>query len=118
VMPKIGKIDKALHQQLEHEMFKFEHLFTLDTKQIGTLLREVESDILILALKGLEEAQREQFFAAMSSRAADGLRDEIEGRGRVKKTEVDAAQKEIVGIAKKLIAQGDLIMGAGDDDYV
>ena len=118
VMPTIGKIDKQLAKDLETEMFKFEHLFALDTKSTGTLLRDVESDILILALKGLEEAQREQFFAAMSSRAADGLRDEIEGRGRVKKTEVDAAQKEIVGIAKKLIAQCDLIMGAGDDDYV
>ena len=54
----------------------------------------------------------------MSSRAADGLRDEIEARGRVKKTEVEAAQKDIVTIAKRLIADGELIMGEGDEDYV
>ena len=62
--------------------------------------------------------RREQFFGAMSSRAADGLRDEIEMRGRVKKTEVETAQKEIVAIAKRLIAQGDLMLGEGDEDYV
>jgi len=117
-MPSISEIDKDLAKELENEMFKFEHLFALDTKMIGTLLREVESDVLILALKGLEEPQRDLFFAAMSSRAADGLRDEIENRGRVRKSEVDVAQKDIVAIAKKLIESGDLIMGDGGDDYV
>ncbi|MBO6527439.1 flagellar motor switch protein FliG [Erythrobacter sp.] len=118
VLPTIGKIDKQLAKELENEMFKFEHLFALDTKMTGVLLREVESDTLILALKGLEEDQRDQFFGAMSSRAADGLRDEIEMRGRVKKADVETAQKEIVAIAKRLVAQGDLIMGEGDEDYV
>jgi flagellar motor switch protein FliG len=118
VLPTIGKIDKQLAKELENEMFKFEHLFALDTKMTGVLLREVESDTLILALKGLEEVQRDQFYGAMSSRAADGLRDEIEMRGRVKKADVETAQKEIVAIAKRLVAQGDLIMGEGDEDYV
>lgn len=118
VLPKISKIDKPLVKELQNELFKFEHLFVLDLKMTGVLLREIESDTLILALKGLEEEQREQFFGAMSSRAADGLRDEIESRGRVKKTDVQAAQKEIVAIAKRLIAQGELIMGEGDEDYV
>lgn len=117
VMPSIGKLDKPLAKALEEEMFKFEHLFVLDTKMTGVLLREVESDLLILALRGLEEDQRDHFFAAMSQRAADGLRDEIEGRGRVKRTDVEAAQRQIVAIAKRLIASGDLIMGEGDDDY-
>jgi len=118
VMPKIGKIDKALHQQLEHEMFKFEHLFTLDTKQIGTLLREVENETLINSLRGLEPDEREIFYAAMSTRAADGLRDEIESMGRIKRAEVDSAQREVIAVAKRLIADGDLIMGDADDDYV
>ena len=118
VMPKIGKIDKILHQQLEHEMFKFEHLFTLDTKQIGTLLREVENETLINSLRGLEPDEREIFYAAMSTRAADGLRDEIETMGRIKRAEVDSAQREVIAVAKRLIADGDLIMGDADDDYV
>ena len=118
VLPTIGKIDKKLAKELENEMFKFEHLFALDMKMTGVLLREVESDTLIMSLKGLEEDRREQFYGAMSSRAADGLRDEIELRGRVKKSDVEAAQKEVVAIAKRLIAQGDIIMGEGDEDYV
>ena len=118
VVPTIAERDEQLARELENEMFKFEHLFALDTKMTGTLLREVESDVLVLALKGLKEEQREQFFAAMSSRAADGLRDEIEDRGRVKKPDVDAAQREIVATAKRLIEAGDLVMGAGDEDYV
>jgi flagellar motor switch protein FliG len=117
VMPTLGKLDKPLARALEEEMFKFDHLMTLDTKMTGVLLREVESDLLIVALRGLELPQREHFFAAMSQRAADGLRDEIESRGRVKRSDIEAAQKQIVGVAKRLIASGDLIMGAGDDDY-
>ena len=118
VLPTIGKIDKKLAKELENEMFKFEHLFALDIKMTGVLLREVESDTLIMSLKGLEKDRREQFYGAMSSRAADGLRDEIEMRGRVKKSDVEAAQKEVVAIAKRLIAQGDIVMGEGDEDYV
>ncbi len=118
VMPKIGKLDKVLHQQLEHEMFKFEHLFVLDPKQIGTLLREVESETLINSLRGLGEEDREIFYGAMSTRAADGLRDEIDTMGRIKRAEVDSAQREVIAVAKRLIADGELIMGVADDDYV
>ncbi|MEO1969648.1 MAG: flagellar motor switch protein FliG [Sphingomonadaceae bacterium] len=118
VMPAIGKKDKQLARELENEMFKFEHLFALDAKMTGTLLREIESETLILALKGLEPEQREHFFGAMSSRAADGLRDDIEARGRTKKSDALAAQKEVIEIAKRLIEEGELVMGDGGDDYV
>ncbi len=118
VMPTINKIDKQLAKDLSNEMFKFEHLFVLDRAQTGVLLREIENDTLILALKGLEEEQRSQFYSAMSSRAADGLRDDIDNLGRIKKTDVIAAQKDVIAIAKRLIAQGELIMGEGGDDYV
>jgi len=120
VMPALTKIDKQLARDLENEMFKFEHLFVLDAQMMGQLLREVESETLIDALKGLEDEQREIFFAAMSSRAADGLRDEIEARGRLKRSDVDAAQSAIVAIAKKLANDGTIVIGngGGDDDYV
>ncbi len=118
VMPTINKIDKKLAKEISNEMFKFEHLFVLDNAQTGVLLREIENETLVMALKGLEEHQRAQFFNAMSSRAADGLRDEIEDLGRIKKTDVVAAQKDVIAIAKRLIADGELIMGEGGDDYV
>ena len=119
VMPAISKIDKKLAKELENEMFKFEHLYELDKQMMGQLLREIESDLLIDALKGIEEDCRDHFYGAMSSRAADGLRDEIEARGRLKRADVDAAQKEIVAIAKRLAAEGTIMFGnGGDEEYV
>ena len=120
IMPELAKIDKALARAIENEMFKFEHLFALDAQAMGILLRDVESEILIDALKGTEEASREVFFRAMSSRAADGVRDEIEARGRLKLADVLDAQKAIVAVAKRLAAEGTLQFGAGggDGDYV
>ena len=119
VMPAIGKIDKQLARDLENEMFKFEHLFELDGQMMGQLLREVENEVLIDALKGIEEEQRTHFYEAMSSRAADGPKDEIEVRGRVKRADAEAAQKQIVALAKKLAADGTIVFGSGgEDDYV
>ena len=118
VMPEIAKLDKALARTIEGEMFKFEHLFALDDKAMGALLREVESERLIAALKGVAEDSREVFFRSMSSRAADGLRDEIAQLGRMKMAEVIEAQKAIVTIARRLAAEGVIVFGAGDDDYV
>lgn len=118
VMPEIARLDKALAKEIENEMFKFEHLFVLDPKAMGALLREVDNDSLINALKGITEDQRGVFFRAMSSRAADGIRDEIEARGRLKMADVIVAQKAIVGVARKLAADGTIVFGSGDDDYV
>lgn len=120
IMPEITKIDKALARTIENEMFKFEHLFALDTKAMGTLLREVESDTLINALKGIREPERDLFFAAMSSRAAEGVKDEIAARGRLKVAEVLEAQKAIIAIARRVAGEGTIQfgVGGGDDEYV
>lgn len=118
VMGDLGKRDKKLAKQIEDEMFKFEHLFVLDPMAMGALLREIASDTLIDSLKGITEEEREVFFRAMSSRAADGVKDEIAARGRVKLADVVAAQKEVVLIARRLAADGTIILGSGDDEYV
>jgi len=120
IMPELNRIDKALAREIESEMFKFEHLFALDPQAMGSLLREVESDTLIDALKGTAEDQRDVFFRAMSSRAADGVKDEIAARGRLKLADVAEAQKAIVAAARRLAAEGVIVFGAGggDDDYV
>lgn len=119
VMPEIAKMDKALAKKIEEEMFKFEHLFSLDPQSMGALLRDVDNDSLIDALKGITEHERECFFRAMSSRAADGVKDEIAARGRVKLADVVAAQKQVVASARRLAAEGVIVFGAGgDEDYV
>lgn len=121
VMSEITKLDKALAKDIENEMFKFEHLFTLAPQAMGSLLREVDNDSLIDALKGIAENERNVFFAAMSSRAADGVKDEIAARGRTKLADVVAAQKAIVAVARRLSAEGVIVFGVGgggDDEYV
>lgn len=118
VMPEIGKLDKKLAKELEFELFKFEHLYPLDTKAMGALLREIENETLIDALKGISEEEREPFFAAMSTRAADGVRDEIEARGRLRKADVLAAQQAVIATAKRLAGEGIIVLGDGGDEYV
>jgi len=118
VMGALTKRDKVLARQIEEEMFKFEHLFVLDPQAMGALLRDVPNEQLIDALKGISEEEREVFFRAMSSRAADGVRDEIASRGRVKLADVVTAQKAVVAVARKLAADGTIVFGSGDDDYV
>ena len=118
VMGALTRRDKLLARRIEEEMFKFEHLFVLDPQSMGALLRDVANETLIDALKGISEEEREVFFRAMSSRAADGVRDEIAARGRVKLADVVNAQKEVVAVARKLAADGTIAFGAGDDDYV
>lgn len=119
VMPKLAKISKETAKAIEEEMFVFEHLYGLDDKSMGTLLRGVEADVLVLALKGVEEGQRGKFLGAMSARAADGIRDEMEARGPCKLSEVLEAQKTILGIARQMAKDGAIrLAGGGDDDYV
>jgi len=119
IMPALGKLDKQLAKELEQEMFKFEHLYVLDSQMMGMLLREVDGELLIDALKGIPEEERDHFFGAMSGRAADGLRDEIEARGRLKRADVEAAQQKIIAVAKKLAGEGLIVFGdSGEDEYV
>lgn len=118
VMPKVAKISKETAKAIEEEMFVFDHLLALDDKSMGTLLRGVESDVLVLALKGVDDAARAKFLGCMSSRAADGIRDEMEARGPVKLSEVLEAQKTILGIARQMAKDGAIRLAGGDDDYV
>lgn len=118
VIPAIAERDAPLAERIEEELFTFEMLFVLDPMSMGRLLRDVDNEKLVDALKGLKEAQRTPFFAAMSSRAADGVRDEIELRGRLAKSDVAAAQKAIVEIARGLADAGEIVIGSGNGEFV
>ena len=118
VMPKLFKIDKDVAKQIEESMFVFDNLLELDDKNLGTLIRNIDGDILTRALKGVDEADRNRFLGCMSARAADGIRDEMEARGPMKLSEVLEAQKVIIQIARGLAKDGTIQMGAGEDDYV
>jgi flagellar motor switch protein FliG len=118
VMPKLFKIDKEVAKAIEEAMFVFDNLLELDDKNLGILIRNIDSDTLVRALKGVDEAVRERFLGCMSGRAADGVRDEMESRGPMRLSEVLESQKVVIGIARGLAKDGTIMMGGGDDDYV
>lgn len=111
----IRGIDAALGERIEELMFTFEDLAQIDDRSMQTLLREAPSPRLMVALKGSEAALREKFFANMSQRAADMLRDDLEVSGPVRLSDVDAAQKEILAIARKLSDAGKINLGGNEE---
>lgn len=118
LMESIVKADEQLGQKLQDLMFVFDDLAGLDDRSMQTLLREVSSDRLVIALKGADPGLREKIFANMSKRAAEMLRDDLEVKGPVKLSEVDGAQKEILLIARRLADSGQISLGGGGDEYV
>lgn len=120
VMPKLAKIDREVAKAIEEAMFVFDNLLEMDDKNLSTLIRSIDGDVLMRSLKGVEEEVRERFLGCMSSRAADGIRDEMEARGPMKMAEVLEAQKVMITIARGLIKDGTISMpsSGGEDDYV
>jgi flagellar motor switch protein FliG len=90
----------------------------VDEKNLGMLLRNVENEILVVALKGADERLREKIFGCMSSRAADSIRDEMEERGPMRLAEVLEAQKEVLAVARRLADAGTIMLAGRGDDYV
>jgi flagellar motor switch protein FliG len=118
ITEKITEADSLLADQIQDLMFTFENLSNLDDRAVQALLREVSTDILVLALKGTDEALQDKIFANMSSRAAEMLRDDLEAKGPVKVSEVEAAQKEILSIARRLADDGTISLGGGGEEMV
>lgn len=116
---KIREADENLAQGIEDLMFVFENLAEVDDRGIQALLREVASEHLVLALKGGSDLVKEKIFKNMSKRAGDMLRDDLEAKGPVRLSEVEAAQKEILGVARRMAEAGDLVLGGkGGEEYV
>jgi flagellar motor switch protein FliG len=118
LMSSIRTHDAGLSTKIEELMFVFDDLAEIDDRSMQALLREVPSARLIIALKGSEPAVREKIFANMSKRAADMLRDDLEVKGPVKLSDVDAAQKEVLQIARRLADAGQISLSAGGDEFV
>jgi flagellar motor switch protein FliG len=111
---ELGKIEQAdgdMHQQIKDLLFVFDNLLDVDDRGIQALLREVSSDTLAVALRGAEPEVSDKILKNMSKRAAEILKDDMEARGPVKLTDVEAAQKEIVVIAQRLADEGTINLG-------
>ncbi|BCX81642.1 flagellar motor switch protein FliG [Methylomarinovum caldicuralii] len=107
-----------LAQLIQDKMFVFDDLDKLDDRSMQTLLREVSTDTLLLALRGADEALKEKIFSNMSRRAAEMLRDDLEAAPPAKLSEVEAAQKEILQIARRLADAGEIALGGGGDELI
>jgi len=118
VMESIVNADADLGQRIQEQMFVFDDLMRIDDRGMQTLLRDVPGDRLVIALKGADPVMREKIFSNMSKRAADMMREDLEVKGPVRLSEVDAAQKEILAAARTLAEQGQLNLGGGSDEYV
>ncbi len=118
VLGAIETENSELHAKIKELLFVFDDLVDVDNKGIQAVLREVSSDILSVALRGADPAVAEKIYGNMSKRAAEILREDMEARGPVKLTEVEAAQREIVAIAQKLSEEGTIIIGSSAGEYV
>lgn len=119
VMEGLKTHDDEMAQAIMDKMFVFDNILSIDDKGIQVILREVQSETLIVALKGATEEMREKIFKNMSSRAAEMMREDLESKGPVKLSEVEAQQKEILQIVRRLADEGQIqISTGGDDEYV
>ena len=120
VLDFVREADNDLAQKIMDNMFTFDDVEKIDDKGLQALMKEVQSDSLIVALKGATPALREKIFKNMSSRAAETLKEDLEARGPVRLSEVEAEQKEMLKIVRRLVDEGQIVLsgGGGDEQFV
>jgi flagellar motor switch protein FliG len=116
VLDYIREADNELAQKIMDNMFTFDDLVKVDDKGIQALLKEVQTESLLIALKGATPEMREKVFRNMSTRAAETLREDLESRGPVRVSEVESEQKELLKIVRRLADEGQVVLGGGGDD--
>ncbi|MFY8118380.1 MAG: flagellar motor switch protein FliG [Roseateles sp.] len=119
VLDYIREADTDLAQKIMDNMFTFDDLEKIDDRGIQAVLKEVQSESLVVALKGASTELREKVFRNMSSRAAETLREDLDSRGPVRLSEVESEQKEMLKIVRRLVDEGTIVLaGGGDDQFV
>jgi flagellar motor switch protein FliG len=119
IMEQVAAADEDLAQEIQDNMFVFENLIEVDDRGIQTLLRDIASDQLMLAMRGADDALQEKIYKNMSQRASEMLRDDMEAAPPARLSDVEAAQKEILAVARKLADAGEIMLGgAGGEEFV
>ena len=118
MLEALTEADEELSDDVKEKMFVFDSLMKLDDRGFQTLVRDIDQEKLLVALKGVDEELTERFFNNMSERAADILREDMEASGPVKLADVESAQKDIVKTALRLAEEGTLMIGKAAKDYV
>ncbi|MDE2147808.1 MAG: flagellar motor switch protein FliG [Burkholderiales bacterium] len=119
VLDFVREADHDLAQKIMDNMFTFDDVEKIDDKGLQALMKEVQSESLVIALKGATPALRDKIFRNMSTRAAETLREDLESRGPVRLSEVEAEQKELLKIVRRLVDEGQIVLaGGGDEQFV
>ncbi|WP_148253901.1 flagellar motor switch protein FliG [Aidingimonas lacisalsi] len=118
VIDTVRAHSEDLAQKIIDEMFLFENLLDLDDRSIQLVLKEVDTNSLVLALKGAPDALMEKFMRNMSQRAAQLLQEDMEGRGPIRVSQVENEQKAILQVVRRLADSGEIVLSGGDDTYV
>ena len=118
IISSVTKMDLDLAQKIQDNMFVFDNLSGCDNRSIQVIMRAVEPDLLMVGLKGADEAVRSKFFDNMSTRARSMFIDDMEAKGPMRLSDVQEAQKQIVRIARKLADTGEIMLAGGGDDFV
>jgi len=116
LMDAIREQDEEMSQQIQDLMFVFDNLIDVDDRAIQAILREIQQDTLLKAIKGAEGELKDKITKNMSKRAAEMLLDDLEAMGPVRVSEVETAQKEILSIARRLADAGEIMLGGGGGD--
>jgi len=118
IIKALNKRDKNVAQTIEEEMFIFDNLIDLDDKNMGAMLRGVDTELLTIALKGANEMLKAKMLGCMSQRAAQSIQDEMDERGPMRLADVVDAQKAVVAQARRLAEQGVIMLAAKGDEFV
>ncbi len=119
IVKSLGEKDRLLAKEIQESMFTFDTLILMDDRSMQTLIRNVDQEVLIIALKGTEEELKKKIFASMSQRASANIQDEMEVLGPLRLTEVQEAQKAIINTARTMSDEGTIVLaGRGGDDFV
>ncbi|WP_370277152.1 flagellar motor switch protein FliG [Pontibacterium sp.] len=118
VMEGIKEVDELMAGKIADQMFVFDNLIDVEDRGIQAILREVSTDVLVLALKGADTSLQEKIFRNMSKRAAELLRDDLEAKGPVRVSEVEEAQRDVLSTARRLADEGEIILGGGGEEML
>ncbi len=118
LLTEIKERNEELSQRIEDMMFVFDTLLEVDDRGIQALLREISNELLVVALKGCDPEISDKILGNMSKRAATLLREDMDAKAPMKLSDVEAAQKDILDVARRLADSGDIDLGRGGDEYV
>lgn len=119
IMKDIRKDDKTLSEDIQDNLFVFDYLIKSDERALQTVLREIDTEVLVLALKGANPALRDKLLGCVSARAAANIMDEMEAMGPVRLSQVQEAQKQVITVARRLSDEGKITLaGRGGEKMV